>query len=631
MTDGSPHPFPHLFTPLKIGKLALKNRLIMSPVGTRLAREGMVTEPFVDFYLARARGGVGLIVLEPCFIEPAGEGRFLSLHDDHFIPGLQHLTSAIHACGIPIGVQLFHAGWPKGASEARFQPPISPAALSIEEIRRLTDSFGRAAARARRAGFDLIEIHAAHGYLLSQFLSPLANRRTDEYGGGPEGRARFVAEIIRSVRRSVGDELPLSCRINGADHLPGGLALPDARRIAPILEGAGLDLLSVSAGALGSYPLTIPPYDVPPGCYVPLAEGIRKEVRVPVAVAGRINVPDLADEIIASGKADLVAMARGLVADPDLPNKALAGDTARIRRCIGCNVCLDSDFEGHIACTVNPMAGREKALAIMAVPGPKKVIVVGGGPAGLEASRIAALRGHRVTLFEGDARIGGQWRIAACPPHKQGFLDLLDWFSDELCRSGVDIRLGEKVTPEDIAGMNPDAVIVAVGAVPALPPIPGIEREGVVHAWEVLQDRVPVGDRVLVIGGGATGLETAEYLAERGRRVTVVEMLDSFAADMGGTVAFHLRWRLKKLGVELVRNTRVQAITDRGVRVWHRGGEEMWDRFDTIVIALGVKPRDERWESLRGRVAELYVIGDAAGPGRGADAIRQGTEVGRRV
>lgn len=631
MTDAPPGPFPHLFTPVKIGALRLKNRLIMSPVGTRLARGGAVTGPLVDFYRARALGGVGFIVLEPCFVEPTAEERFLSLHDDRFVSGLARLTAAIHACGIPIGVQLFHPGWQEGASDARFLPPIPPAALSREEMQRLRDSFARAAVRARRAGFDLIEIHAAHGYLLSQFLSPFGNRRTDEYGGGPEGRARFVVEIIRSVRRAVGERIPLSCRINGADHVPGGLELAQAQEIAPLLERAGLDLLSVSAGALGSYPLTIPPYDVPEGCYVPLAEGIRKVVRVPVVTAGRINSPDLAEAVIASGRADLVAMARGLVADPDLPNKAAAGQTACIRKCIGCNICLDSDYEGHIACTVNPMAGREGELAIVPAPRPKRVIVVGAGPAGLEVSRVAALRGHHVTLFEEDGEIGGQWRIAACPPHKQGFLDLLDWFTGELHRLGVELRLGEGVGPEAICAMNPDAVIVAVGAVPALPPIPGIDRQRVVHAWDVLQGAGSFGRRVLVIGGGATGLETAEFLAARGAGVTVVEMLDRFAADMGGTAAFHLRARLKEQGVRLIRGTRVEAITDRGVRVRCGGREEVWEEFDTVVIALGVKPRDGRWESLRGRVPELYVIGDAAAPGRGADAIRQGSEAARRV
>jgi len=631
MTNQGTGLFPHLFSPVKIGGLELKNRLIMSPVGTRLAKDGMVTESFKDFYIARAKGGVGMIVLEPCFVEATGEGKFLSLHEDRFIPGLKGLVEAIHGCGIPIGVQLFHAGWQQGKSDARFLPPIPPAALSVDQIKGLIEKFARAAARAKVAGFDLIEIHAAHGYLLSQFLSPLGNRRMDEYGVDTKGRARFVTEILQTVRERVGKDYPLSCRINGAEHVPGGLVLEDARRIAEVLEGAGLQLLSISAGALGSYPLTIPPCDTQPGCYAPLSAGIKEAVNLPVVVAGRINTPELAEEVLSVGKADLVAMARGLVADPELPNKALAGEVTRVRKCIACNVCLDSDYDGHITCTVNSTAGREKELEIVPAPETRRIVVVGGGPAGLEAARIAALRGHRVTVFEQNGQIGGQWRIAACPPHKQEFLSLLDWFAGELERGGVKVTLGKKATREVVANLKPDVVIVATGAAPLLPPIRGIDRKEVVHAWDVLKDQVSIGKRVLVIGGGATGLETAECLAEHGKKVTVVEMLGNFGIDMGGTVSFHLRFRLKKLGVELIKNTRVQEIGDSGVKVSKDGREETWHGFDTVVVALGVKSRDDLAEALSGVVPEIRVIGDAARPGKGVDAIRQGTEIGRRV
>ncbi len=622
--------FPHLFTPASIGRLELKNRIVMSPVGTRLAADGMVTPALKEFYATRARGGVGLIVLEPCFIEPEGEGRFLFLHEDRFIDGLRELVKTIHGCGARIGVQLFHAGWKPGQKNARFLPPISPAELSLERIKYLIAKFTLSAQRAKNAGFDLIEIHAAHGYLLSQFLSPLGNRRTDEYGGDVSGRARFVREIIRSVRNEVGVDFPLSCRINGAENVPGGSTIEDAKSIAPLLAEAGLNLISVSAGAIGSYPLTIPPSDTPEGCYTNLAEGVRGVVSVPVVTAGRINTPQLAEDILASGKADLVAITRGLVADPELPNKSFDGQAHRICKCIACNTCLDTDYDGHIACTVNPLAGRESETDIHPARQSKEVVVVGAGLAGLEAARVAALRGHKVTLYEAANEIGGQWVLAARPPYKQEFFGLVDWLSSELEVLGVRVICDHLVNAEEVAEWNPDAVILATGAIPLVPLIPGFEREGVLTAWEVLQN-VPVGDRALVVGGGATGLETAEFIAEQGKKVTVVEMLKSFGMDMGGTVYFHLRHRLKKLGIEMIKETEVKGISDSGIRVIREGREETWGGFDTFVLALGVKSRNELAEELEGKVGQMYVIGDAAIPGNAANAMRQGFEIGMMI
>ncbi|NQT74658.1 MAG: FAD-dependent oxidoreductase [Chloroflexi bacterium] len=623
--------FPLLFSPVKIGNLELKNRLMMSPVGTRLARDGIVTDAFTQFYAARARGGVGLIVLEPCFVEPEGEGMFLSLHEDRFITGLRELVDTVHVCGAKIGVQLYHAGWQSGKRNARFLPPILPAELSVERIEDLVRKFTEVAGRAQDAGFDLIEIHAAHGYLLSQFLSPLGNQRTDEYGLDITGRTRFVTEIIQSIRERVGHDFPLSCRINGAENISGGLTIDDAKEIAPLLVQEGLDLLSASAGALGSYPLTIPPSDTEQGCYVHLAEGIKQAVDVPVVAVGRINSPELAEEILKTGKADLIAMSRGLVADPELPSKSMQGQTGRIRKCIACNACLDNDYEGHIACTVNAEAGRETELQLVSIGERKKVLIIGAGLAGLEAARIASLRGHNVTLCEEKEYLGGQWVIAACPLHKKEFMSLVEWLSAEIALQRVEVQLGRTVTAEMIGEMKPDVVIVATGAVPLIPPISGFDREEVVHAWEALLGNVAVGDRVLVVGGGATGLETAVCLAERGKKVSVVEMLKMFGSDMGGTVYYHLRFQLKKLGVELHKGIEIKEINDQGVVVENDGQEETWKGFDTIVLALGVKSRNEIVDEIRNKVRELYVIGDAATTGRAVDAIRQGYETGMRT
>ncbi|MFO8101484.1 MAG: FAD-dependent oxidoreductase [Dehalococcoidia bacterium] len=619
--------FPHLFEPLRIGQLETRNRIVMSPVGTRLASDGMVTPALREFYAARARGGVGLILMEACFVEPEGEDRFLFLHEDRFIDRLGEIVKTVQDNGAKIGAQLFHAGWRTGEKNARFLPPIPPAELSEKRIEELTGKFAQAAQRARQAGFDLIEIHAAHGYLLSQFLSPLGNKRTDEYGGDVYGRTRIVRGIIQALRSEVGPDFRLSCRINGAENVPGGSTIEDAQEIAPLLESEGLHLLSVSAGAIGSYPLTIPPSDTPEGCYTNLAAAVKSVVNVPVVTAGRINTPQLAEEILAGGKADLVAITRGLVADPELPNKSYRGEADRIRRCIACNVCLDTDYNGHIACAVNPLAGRESEIDIRSASQSRKVMVIGAGLAGLEAARIAALRGHQVALYEAADEMGGQWILASRPPHKQVFLSLVNWLSRELEILGVKIECGHRVTAEEVITTDSDVVVIATGAEPLVPPIEGFDRPEVVTAWQALRN-VPAGERVLVIGGGATGLETAEFLAEQGKRVSVVEMLKAFGTDMGGTVYFHLMHRLKKLGVELFKNTEVKAIDTSGVTVMSEGKETFWQGFDTFVLALGVKSRNELAEQLEGKVGQIYQIGDAATPGNAADAMRRGFDTG---
>lgn len=624
--------FPHLFEATKVGNLELKNKLVMSPVGTRLAREGTVTEAFKDFYAARARGGVGLIVLEACMVDTIHDGFHLFGHDDKYIPKLRELTDVVHANEAKIGVELHYPGWPpEPDSSKRFIMPIPPAEFSVERIQELVAKFAEAARRVREAGFDMIEIHSNHGYLLSQFLSPRSNQRTDDYGGDVDGRTRFHVEIIQAIRKKLGDDFAISCRMNGSDHIAGGTTLEEAKLIAPILEKAGLNLIGITAGAIGSYPLTIGPYDTPLGCYVHLAEEIKSEVNIPVVASCRINNPYLAEDILSSNKADLVAMARALVADPDLPNKALKGEASRIRKCIACNVCLDTDYDGHMTCTVNPAVGREKEFEIKSVSQVKKVIVVGGGPAGLSASRIAAERGHDVTLYEEGNSLGGQWTIASCPPYKQDFKDLTKWFENELKVTGVRVEPGKSFTADILDNLNPDIVIIATGAEQVVPPIPGFNRKEVVTAWDVLQGKASVGDKVLVIGGGATGLETAELLAEQGKKVTIVEMLKYIGGDIGGTIRYHLQMRLKKHQVEQFKNTKVKEISDKGIVLECDGNEELWEDFDTVVLALGVKPRDDIVAGIKAKVKEVYVIGDAAAPNRGVDAIREGAEIGMKI
>jgi len=631
-----------LFTPIRIGKLELKNRIIMPPMIERLAVDGMVSEAVKDFYAARARGGVALIVLTPGIIDESMASSIqLGIYEDRFIPRLKELTDLVHASGAAIGIELMHLG--RQGGEIKGYRPVAPSPipwapheevpreLTIAEIEDLVEKFANGARRAREAGFDLVELHACHGYLLSGFLSPHTNLRQDKYGGDVAGRARFVVEIVQHIKEKAGSDLPVSCRINGADHIPGGVTLDMACETARLFEDAGADLIGVSSGAYGSYPVIVPPYDQPHGCNVPLAERVKKAVRVPVAVAGRLDDPWVADEVLASGKADLIAMARGLLADPDLPKKALRGEFNDIRKCIACNVCIDSDPTGPIVCTVNPEAGREREMQIVAVPEQKRVLVIGGGLAGLEAARVTALRGHRVSLFEENEELGGQWVLAATPPHKEDHMRFLNNLCSQLEKLGVEINLGKKVTAAMVEELQPDAVIVATGAVPLVPPITGVEREGVITAWDVLRGH-KVGQRVLVIGGGMTGLETAEFLAQQGKEVVVVEQLKRVGADMGATVRWHLMNRLKGQKVEVLTSTQVGEIGPEGVvTVLRNGREETLRGFDAIVLACGARPRNEVTAQIGGKVKELYVIGDAAKARKGLDAMREGAEIGRKI
>ena len=644
-----PHPERYLqmlFTPIKVGGLELRNRIIMPPMIERLATDGVPNDAVKDFYAARARGGLALIVLTPGIVDISMASPIqLGIYDDSFIPGFRQFTDLIHSCGARMGIQLMHLGRQGGEIQG-YQPvapspiPLTPRdevphELTTGEVDSLVEKFAAAARRARDAGFDMVELHGCHGYLLSSFFSPLTNQRHDRYGGSVANRARFVVEIVKLIKERAGRDFPVSVRMNGSDYMPGGTTVDMARQTAALLVEAGADMIGVSGGAYGSYPVIVPPYDQPRGCNVPLAAAIKEAVKVPVSVAGRLDDPLIADGVLVSGKADLIAVARGLLADPELPNKAARGDFAGVRRCIACNVCIDGDPTpvSPITCTVNPEAGREREMAITPAAQRKKVMVLGAGLAGLEAARVAAVRGHQVTVYEEKAEPGGQWLLASKPPHKEDHLLLLRYLLGQLDRLGVEIKCGMKVTAAAVTQTRPDVVLVATGARPLVPPIPGVDSPGVLTAWDVLAG-VEVGKRVLVAGGGLTGMETAEFLAEKGREVVVVEMLQRVGADMGGTVRWHLMNRTKGLNMKTFVSTRIVEIKPGGVVVVSRNGAvETWEAFDTIVLACGVRPNDELSRELAGLGVdvEVHVIGDAARARRGLEAIRSGAEMGRRL
>lgn len=634
-----------LFSPIQIGTLQVKNRLAMAPIGTIYSSfDGALRREFKDFILARAKGGVGMIMLGDAGlgftsieipIDPALRGRMVKEAKD--------LVSAVHDLGVCIGVQIHHAGrqpdFPVQGYELVGPSPIPwskrsgiPRELSGDEIERLIDRYVEAAEKIREAGFDFVEVKACHGYLLGSFISPHSNLREDQYGGDLNGRARIVLEIIRRIKGRLGNEFAVSCRLNGDDHVKGGLTLDESTRLAQLLENQGVDLLNVTAGVHGSFPLIIPPFHVPQGCFVHLAEAIKRVVHVPVAVVGRIKDPKMAEEILQSEKADIVAMARALLADPDLPAKAKRGAFDDIRPCIGCNQgCQDRTTDIEITCLVNPAAAREKEMALVPTHEHKNVMVIGGGPAGMEAALTAQRRGHRVTLYEADNALGGQWRLASLPPCKGEFADHCNYLIMQLQKQGVTLHVGVKATPETVIEESPDSLVIATGAMPCKPKIPGVERRNVVFAWDVLSGKAHVGEQVLIVGGNAVGLETADYLATQGKRVEVVEALGHVGRDLGPTVKWHLRHRLNELGVSISTSTKVIEIADEGVVFLNKEGKKTSRAPDTVVLATGVMSNNELVDQVKGLVKEIYVIGDAAEPRNALFAVREGAEIGRKI
>ena len=640
--------FSHLFQPIKLRAMELKNRLVMAPMVTNYAAEdGAVTQRLIDYLVARAWGGVGLIETEAAYVRPDGRGfsHQLGIHRDELIPGLQELTRLVHEGKAKVAVQLFHAGRQTGASITGTQPvapsplpdPSSgelPRELLVEEILEIEDAFVQAAVRAQKAGFDAVEVHGAHGYLIGAFLSPFSNRRTDEYGGNLEGRARFAAEIVSRIRQAVGDDLPLIFRISADEYVSGGLDLAQSKAIARIIQNAGADAISVSAGNYASPGLiTAPTMDLDRAIFVPLAEGIRKVVSIPVIAVGRLHDPAIADQVIAENRADLVALGRALLTDPGWVEKAQRGEVDEIKPCISCNqACINYLLVGQaISCLVNPGCGREREFTISPAEKPKNVVVVGGGPGGLEATWVLAERGHRVTLFEEDARLGGEFVVAAHTPRKEELSDSLRWQIREVRKSGANVRLGERATAEKVLELNPDAVVIATGSRPIVPRLAGLEPEKAMVARDVLMGRVMSGRRVLVAGGGGVGILTAEHLGLMDKEITIVEMADAVGTDVTPDRRYWVLSELAEHDVGVLTNATIEGVSDGRVRVAHAGHEETIGPFDDIVLALGYQSDASLARELEGRVPELYVIGDAVEPRSAVEAIREGAEVGRRI
>jgi 2,4-dienoyl-CoA reductase-like NADH-dependent reductase (Old Yellow Enzyme family)/thioredoxin reductase len=680
--------YPELMKPGRIGHLLLKNRIVLAPMGTYLAgRDGMMTDRMKSYYVERARGGAGLIIVGVASVDyPRGRcmTRQLGLSDDKFIPGLADLAEAVHKHEAKIAIQLQHGGriaapFLSGGHEAVSASviPLVPAELgvtrelTIPEIQQLVTSFALAAERAKNAGIDGVEIHAGHGYLIDQFLSRSTNHRQDAYGGGLENRARFLLEIIRAVRGTVGPQYPVWCRIDGKEFATeNGITEQESLEIARLIKNAGVDAVHVS-GYGGSYGVhfTDAPLVNIPGLLVPLARSIKEAVNIPVIAVGRIDI-DLAESILRQGAADFVAMGRPLLADPELPRKIAGGDIDDIRKCIYCYTCVHQIFvRSGVCCAVNPSVGKEHEPAPQPPSKVKNVIVSGGGPAGMEAARRAALRGHHVTLYESENALGGSLLIASIVrPEKQ---DLIDYLTDQLKKLDVTVKLGERVTPDLVKKIKPDVLVLASGARRNNPLIPGIDGKNVFNGddlrlllrgklgneistrlsfWQkavlntgrfffspLFRPRyirslsrfwMPLGKRVVVLGGGMVGCELADFLAERNRKVTIVEDSDQLAPEMALPAKWIILDMLEKKGVDLITGAKCEEISSGGVSLLNSKGERLNINADTIIVASGTGPDPEIMKEFQDTAPEIYLAGDCHKLGYIKDAVADGARIG---
>ncbi len=632
--------------------------------------DGYVSDRLVQFYSRRAVGGVGLIIVGACCIDRDTSPPGMIIDDDRYIPGLKRLSDSIQRGGARAAAQISHMGASAWSVIIGGRQPVSasavqsrltgetPRALELEEIIAMQDKYVQAAVRAKEAGFDAVEILG--GYLISQFLSPLSNVRKDEYGGFLSGRMRFGVETAQKVRAALGPDYPLLMRVGGSDFMPGGSDRSDVQTFAVELEKAGVDLLNITGGP---HETRIPQITmaVPHGAFAYLAQGIKSVVSIPVLTSNRINDPADGEAILRDGEADLITMARGLMTDPDLPNKAKEGKTDQIYHCIGCNQgCLDNLFQGQmVTCMVNPRAGMEEEWQSVPASKPKNVLVIGGGAAGMKAACTAAERGHRVTLADKASRLGGQLLLNALIPGRSEMVTAATDLINNLKALDVKILLDREADVGFIKEFSPDVVVMASGAIPIELNLPGIDGDNVHQAWDVLAGKVRVGKKVVIVGGNAVGLETALYLASQGtlspeafhfltihqaetpealsgllskgnKEVTVVEMTKSIGQGTGISTRWIIMSEIKRLGVTILKGSKAVGITPEGLEIEEEHGHGFLEA-DSIVTAAGSGSENKLADDIKELVPELYIIGDAKEPGNALEAIREGFLTGLKI
>jgi 2,4-dienoyl-CoA reductase-like NADH-dependent reductase (Old Yellow Enzyme family)/thioredoxin reductase len=654
-----------LFEPGRIGKLELKNRLVMAPMGIEgCDDEGFVTDELVSYYAKKARGGVGLIVSQSSQATRLGRapGR-AAIWDDKFIPGLARIAEAVHSHDGKMVWQVLYHGklllqWldniPNPEETRVFGPSAipwvktgtAPEEATKEDIQYLINDWSEAARRVKDAGFDGVEIHGAHGYSVTQWLSPRDDQRNDEYGGSPEKRARFACELISRTREKVGPDFPIIFRFSGSDYMPGGITIEQSVFQAPLFVRAGADALHISASECESTQWQYLSFLFSDGAIVNLAEAIKKVVNVPVITVGKIWDPLFAEQILEEGKADFIAMGRALLADPELPNKVKEGRFDDIRHCIYCNNCQNRApvhaFSGASnpgysktlwpSCTVNPALHREEEFVIKPTANPKKVLVIGGGLGGMEASRVLAERGHKVSLYEKSSQLGGQFYIAAQQKYKKGYLSYMDYQIKGLKKAGVQTSLNTEITVERVIKDNPDVIIVATGAHPMIPDIPGADKKNAVQAIDVITGKAAVSNKVLVVGGRLIAMEVALDLAEQGKKVMLAtrHLLGGSGTPVETSLYRELRNRLFDIGIQIFENSPVVEIRDDGAYILFHN-EHVFLYADTVIMAVGFEPDNALFQELSRLGYRVYAIGDCIRPRDALLAIREGAEAGREI
>jgi 2,4-dienoyl-CoA reductase-like NADH-dependent reductase (Old Yellow Enzyme family)/thioredoxin reductase len=635
-----------IFIPGNIGKMELKNRLVVPAMATMYAnKDGTISERLIDYHENKAKGGWGLIITEDQRIseEAGGFPNLPGLWDDSQIESQKIMTKAVHKYGTKIAAQIYHAGRQTTKAVSGKQPvapsplpdPMNgevPKELSVEEIKKLVQMYADAAFRAKKAGYDAVEIHGAHGYLISTFLSPFSNKRTDDYGGNLIKRSKFAFEIVKAIKEKTGEDYPIIFRISADELVYGGLTIEDTRIIAQKLEEAGIDAIHVSIGVSASQQYTIAPAHVRHGWIADCAAQIKSVVNIPVITVNRINHPDIAETILKSGQADFVAMGRASLADPELPNKTKEGKIDNINICIGClQRCIGNLIKGiPIGCLVNPTCGREKELTITEAPSKKKVLIAGGGIAGMEAAITSAKRGHEVHIYEKNDRLGGQWLLAAMPPGKEEHNQLIIWQKQQIEKLPINIKLNTAVDNEIIQEIKPDTLIIATGSEQVPVNIPGSENKNVFYTNDVLEGHVNIGKNVIVIGGGLGGPQTAEHLAVHGHRVTLITKMPKIAPRLEPGNRFFLIKLLKNYNVNILTNTDIHEITSDGAIITTEESINILKGYDSIIISSRLKPVKLQ-KIITEQVKEVITIGDAEEVGDGADAVIAGYETGIKL